>query len=398
MNYKLILLVGFVVIIAVGFGSAYLMLNTPGVITSHPSTSVSTQTSSSSPSSSSLYFITLTQKGIAMAINPFSATSFLGFQHVVNLSVSSPVQVFYWEELPYGDTINLNQYVFMPLNNGTVDVFNSSNMKVVDTFKVGNSIGFIGVAYSPNMNYVAIADGPSGIVEVINANTLKVVWTDTFTTSSGKTMYPCDVRWTPDGNYLIVPMKLNDSIVLINSANGQVNTVKVTSHGSAPYMVSPNVQGTMVAVEFSGNNSVGFYSLPSLSLEGMVRMPSTVTAQRGTFTPNGSYYLEASASSNDVAVISTSSFSVVKVISLPSTSSPGLAGIGITPGGQYAYTVIHGNVNTGGMIVLISLSSMSVAYQVPLSTAPSVVIPISSNAENYLVDNVLLPPVTGLHC
>ncbi len=395
MNYKLILLAGFVVILAVGFGSAYLMLNVPGVSSSHVSHGVST--SSSVPSSSSLYFLTLTQKGIAMVINPFSASSFLGFQHVVNISVNVPDQVFYWEELPYGDTVSLNQYVFVPLNNGTVKVFNSTDMKVVDTLSVGDSIGFIGVAYSPHMNRVAIADGPSGVVEVVNAHTLQVEWKDTFTTN-GKTMYPCDVRWTPDGKYLLVPMKLNDSIVLINSGNGQVINVKVTSPKSEPYMLSPNVQGTMVAVEFSGNNSVGFYSLPDLSLMGMVRMPSTVVAQRGVFTPNGSYYLEASADSNDVAVISTSSFSVVNTINLPSTSTPGLSGIAIAPGGQYAFTVIHGNVKTGGMIVLISLSSMSVAYQVPLSTAPSFVVPMTSSAESYLVNNVLLPPVTGLHC
>ncbi|BBG27736.1 YncE family protein [Sulfuracidifex tepidarius] len=397
MNYKLILLAGFVVILAVGFGSAYLMLNVPGVSSSHGVSSTPSSPTSPSSSSSSLYFLTLTQKGIAMVINPFSASSFLGFQHVVNISLNVPDQVFYWEEVPYGDTISLNQYVFVPLNNGTVEVFNSTNMKVVDTLSVGDSIGFIGVAYSPHMNRVAIADGPSGVVEVVNAHTLQVEWKDTFT-SNGKTMYPCDVRWTPDGSYLLVPMKLNDSIVLINSGNGNVNTVKVTSPKSEPYMLSPNVQGTMVAVEFSGNNSVGFYSLPDLSYMGMVRMPSTVVAQRGVFTPNGSYYLEASADSNEVAVISTSSFSVVNTINLPSTSTPGLSGIAIAPGGQYAFTVIHGNVNTGGMIVLISLSSMSVAYQVPLSTAPSFVVPMTGSAENYLVNNVLLPPVTGLHC
>jgi DNA-binding beta-propeller fold protein YncE len=397
MNYKLILLAGFVVILAVGFGSAYLLLNVPGVTSSiHPS--VSTVSTSTSSAPSSLYFLTLTQKGIAMVINPSSAQSFLGFQRVVNISLNTPAQVYYWEEIPYGDMVSLNQYVFLPLNNGTVEIFNSTNMKVVDTLTVGHSIGFIGVAYSPHMNYIAIADGPSGVVEVINVHTLQKVWSETFTMNNGKTMYPCDVRWTPDGKYLLVPMKLNDSIVILNSTNGKVVTVKVTSQGSEPYMLSLNPEGTMVAAEFVGNNSVGFYSLPSLSLMSMVRMPSTVVAQRGTFTPNGSYYLEASADSNEVAVISTSSFSLVKVISLPSTSAPGLSDIVITPDGQYAYTVIHGNVKTGGMIVLISLSSLSVSTQVPLTTAPSIVLPMTGNAESYLVDNVLLPPVTGLHC
>ena len=178
----------------------------------------------------------------------------------------------------------------------------------------------------------------------------------------------------------------------------RVMTVLTASPGSQPYMVSPNMQGTMLAVEYAGNNSVGFYSLPSLQYMGMVAMPSGVTPQRGTFTPDGKYYLEAPANKNEVVVISTSTYSVVNTITLPSISPAGLAEIGITPGGSYAYVIIHGSVTSGGMIVLISLSSMSVAYEVPLTTAPSFALPISVSTGSYLVDNVMLPPITGLHC
>jgi DNA-binding beta-propeller fold protein YncE len=154
----------------------------------------------------------------------------------------------------------------------------------------------------------------------------------------------------------------------------------------------------MLAVEYAGNNSVGFYSLPNLQFLGMVKMPGNLVPQRGTFTPNGQYYLEAPINANQVVVISTSTYTVVQNITLPSTSSPGLAEIGITPGGSYAFVVIHGNVQTGGIIALISLSTMSVAYEVPLTTAPAIVLPVEIPAATYLVDNVLLPPVTGLHC
>ncbi|ARM76862.1 YncE family protein [Acidianus manzaensis] len=399
MNYKLLLLAGFVIIIAVGFGAAYLMLRTPTTTSPTSTTSISSISTSTTAPSNNFDFLVLTQKGIAMVINPFSSSdSFLGFQHVVNISLSVPTQVFYWVQLPYNSMISKGNIVFMPLNNGTVYAINSQTMKVVKTFVVGNSTGFIGVSYSPNMQYVAIADGPSGTVEVINLNTLNVVWSETFVSPTGRTFYPCDVRWAPNGDYLLVPMRFNNSVDEINANNGQVMKVLAASPGSEPYMLTVNSQGTMLAVEYSGNNSVGFYSLPSLSYEGMVRMPSTVVAQRGVFTPNGQYYLEASASTNEVAVISTSSFTVTNTISLPSTSSPGLSEIEITPGGSYAFVVIHGNVKTGGMIVLISLSSMSVVYQVPLTTAPSAVIPLQTSAATYLVDNVLLPPVTGLHC
>ncbi|EWG06428.1 MAG: hypothetical protein ASUL_09604 [Candidatus Aramenus sulfurataquae] len=402
MNYKLLLLVGFVVIIAVGFGSAYVMLRTPTTTTPTPvSTSISpSQSSSSTAPNNDFYFLVLTQKGISMVVNPFSSSdSFLGFQHVVNISTSVPTQVYYWEELPYNSTVKLGQYVFMPLNNGTVFVFNSSNMKVIKEFAVGNSPGFIGVAYSPNMQEVAIADGPSGVVELINLANLQVAWKDTFVSTTGRTYYPCDIRWDPaDPNIILVPMRFNNSVDEINASNGQVIKVLPTSPGSQPYMVSPNLQGNMLAVEYAGNNSVGFYSLPNLQFLGMVKMPGNLVPQRGTFTPNGQYYLEAPINANQVVVISTSTYTVVQNITLPSTSSPGLAEIGITPGGSYAFVVIHGNVQTGGIIALISLSTMSVAYEVPLTTAPAIVLPVEIPAATYLVDNVLLPPVTGLHC
>ncbi|MEM0072939.1 MAG: YncE family protein, partial [Metallosphaera sp.] len=353
-------------------------------------------TSTSTTTNNNFYFLAFTQKGIAQVLNPFSSSqSFLGFQRLVNISTSVPTQVYYWEEVPLGVSL---KYVFMPLNNGTVYVVNTTNFKVVKTFEVGKSVGFIGVSISPNGEYAAIADGPSGVVEVINVQSLQTVWSKDFVSSVGKTYYPCDVRWTPDGTELLIPMRFNNSIDIISAANGSLINVKPTSLGSQPYMLSPNDQGTMVAVEFVGNNSVGFYSLPNLQLMGMVQMPSGLVPQRGVFTPDGKYYLEAPSNNNTVVVISTSNFQVVKEISLPEISPAGLADIEITPGGSYAYVVMHGSVSTGGMIALISLSTLSLSYTLPLTTAPSIVIPITQSFGAYLVNNVMLPPVTGLHC
>lgn len=400
MSYKILLLVGFVVILLIGIGAAYIMMKsstTSSVSSSVSQTSITSSETSSAPNNN-FYFLVFTQKGLVQAINPFSQTSdFLGFQHVINISTSVPQQVYYWDELPKGEMFNAS-YIVLPANNGTVYFVNPTTLKVVSSITVGKSIGFIGVAYSPNQKYVAIADGPSGIVEVINLQNLQVVWKDTFVSSTGKTYYPCDVRWTPNGEYLIVPLRFNDTVDLISSSNGSVVHLVVSSLGSQPYMVSPNVQGTMVAVEFAGNDSVGFYSLPNLAYLGMVTMPSGVTPQRGAFTPNGQYYLEAPLNKNEVIVISTSNFQIINTISLPNINPAGLASIGITPGGSYAYVIIHGSVSSGGMIVLINLQTMSVAYEVPLTTAPAFLLPVSESTATYLVDNILLPPITGLHC
>ena len=395
-TYQFWLIVGLVVIILIGVGAAVIMLRSSSPSSSSTTPQVTATSSVSSQSLPQMNFLVLTQKGIAEVINPTSTTPLQGFLHVVNISTSVPQQVYYWVQYPY-ENYSIAKYYFVPVNNGTVYVINPSTLKIVKEFTFGNSIGFIGVAYSPNQQLVAIAYGPKGVVALINVSTLNIIWEKQFLSPTGRTYYPCDVRWSPDGTYLIVPMRFNNSVDII-SLNGSVIKVLPASAGSQPYMVSPNMQGTMLAVEYAGNDSVGFYSLPSLSYLGMVKMPNGVVPQRGVFTPNGQYYLEAPLNSNEIVVISTSTFQVVKTISLPSFSVKGLGDIEVLPGGQYAYVVVHGNIQEGGLIVLISLSSLTVSNYIPLTTAPAVVIPIQNSEASYLVDNVLLPPVSGLHC
>jgi len=395
-TYQFWLIVGLVVIILIGVGAAVLMLRSSSPSSSSTTQQVTATSSVSSQSPPQMNLLVLTQKGIAEVINPTATTPLQGFLRYVNISNNVPQQVYWWVEYPDQAYTNV-KYIFVPLNNGTVYAIDPSTLKIVKEFTFGKSIGFIGVAYSPDQQLVAIADGPSGDVALINVSTLNIIWEKQFVSPTGRTYYPCDVRWSPDGTYFIIPMRFNNSIDIVG-INGSVIKVLPTSTGSQPYMVSLNAQGTMVAVEFVGNNSVGFYSLPSLTYVSMVQMPNGTVPQRGVFTPNGQYYLEAPANSNEVVVISTSTFQVVKTISLPSFSVKGLGDIEVLPGGQYAYVVVHGNIQQGGLIVLISLSSLTVANYVPLTTAPAVVIPIQTSEASYLVDNVLLPPVTGLHC
>ncbi|MCL5788742.1 MAG: YncE family protein [Candidatus Marsarchaeota archaeon] len=397
MNYRYVLVVGIVLILAVGVGSAYYFLHTRSpTVTVPPSSS---PTSSTTTSSGAFDFLVFTQKGIAMLMSP--SGSFLGYERLYNLSTSSPVQTFYWDE--YSTTAVPSSVLAIPLNNGTILLFNTTTMKETGKTSVGSSIGFIGIQLSPNSKYLAVADGPSGVVEVLSATSGQVVWQKTYDTLQGKTAYPCDVRWSPDGKYLLAPMKLNGTIDLIDSTTGAITNEANVAPTSQPYMASINAQGTQAVVEFLTNKTDGFYSFPSLKLIGTVAFNSThFLPQRGVFTPDGSYYLEASASTNQIAVISTSNLHVVNMINLPPTSAPGFADIVIAPGGATAYAVQHGNPTTGGIIYLISLSeltsSSAVAGSIPLTTAPAIVLTIPSTLATYLADNVLEPPVTGLHC
>lgn len=337
--------------------------------------------------------------------SPSSSNNFLGFQRIYNISTSSPVQTYYWIELPPGQ-FPKSDLLAVPLQNGTVEVLNITSMAVVQKFNVGTgTIGFIGVSYSPDQKYVVVADGPSGVVQLRYATNMSLIWQDKFLTASNATAYPCDVRFSPDSQYIAIPMKNNNTVVVINTLTGKAVSMIITGKNTNPYMLTISPSGDMVVVEFVGNKTDVFYTFPSLHFVAAVTFGaagSHFTPQRGAFTPDGSYYLEASASTNQIAVVSTKNYTVINVINLPATSAPGLADIELTPDMQNFYVVEHGNVNTGGVVYIIPVSQITSSSpqmtELALSTAPSVALPISTSFGNFLADNVLQPPVQGLHC
>ena len=279
----------------------------------------------------------------------------------------------------------------------------SSLFTVTGRISVGTATGFIGVAVSPDEKYAAIADGPSGIVEVVQLAPLQTVWKQVFDQPSGATAFPCDIRWAPNQNSIVVPMKNNGTVDSISATTGSIIASTVLPIAAQPFMLTVNSQGTMLGVELSGNKTDVFYSYPTLTSLGHTSFPiSTFSPTRGVFTPDGKYYLEASGATNVVEVVSTSTFAVVNTINLPPSAYPGLADMEITPDGLSAYVVMHGTPTTGGIIYLISLASVTTAAgpaaSIPLTVAPAYAIPISIQFGTYLADNVLSPPVTGLHC
>jgi len=281
-------------------------------------------------------------------------------------------------------------------------------MKIMNTISVGTASGFIGVAVNPNQTLGAIADGPSGVVEVVNLNNAQVVWRHIYNTTTGATAYPCDIRWTPNGNSLVIPMRNNNTVVILNPTNGAITADAIFPTGTQPFMLNINSQGTLVGTELSGNKTDVFLTLPALKPVGDTILNATnFSPVRGVFNPDGNYYLVASSTSNVVDVISLSSYKVVNTLSLPPSSSPGLSDMALTPDSNYAYVVMHGTPTTGGVVYLIPLTNiatisasslLSSLGSIALTTAPAIAIPISIKSGTYLADNVLSPPVTGLHC
>jgi WD40 repeat protein len=338
------------------------------------------------------------QKGVVELISPTSGAT-LGYLRMFNISDSVSVQTSNWETYPVQGATAQN--IVFPLTNGTFIATDTSQLNVDSRLSLGTTVGYTGVAVSPGEKTAVLVDGPSGIAELLNLTSLQTVWKVTFNTPAGTTAYPSDARWSPDGSTIVVPLLDNNSIDILSAQTGQIEQTTSLTSGS-PVTVAINGQGTTLAVELSNKTDL-FYSYPGLKLLGSVSFASSsISPTRGVFTPDGEYYLEPSGTSNTVAVISLSDFQVVNTINLPQSSAPGLANIQITPDGNYVYVNQPGTPATGGIIYMFSLSNIATAsaaaVSIPMTTAPSFAIPISMTLGNYLADNVLLPPVTGLHC
>ena len=90
---------------------------------------------------------------------------------------------------------------------------------------------------------------------------------------------------------------------------------------------------------------------------------------------------------------------MVNTINLPTSASPSLSEINLTPDGNKAFVVMHGTPATGGIIYLISLATVATATgpssSIALSTSIGIFIPTTAQYATYLEDYVLLPPVAG---
>ena len=396
---RTILAVTVVIIIIIGVVGGFFALNAlkPTSTTTGVS-NTTTNTVSHSTSQSGYDFLVFTQKGMVQLTS--QSGSVVGYTRLYNMSDSTPAQNFYWDEYPIQGVTGSS--FLIPLNNGTVKILNVTTMKIVNTISIGSATGFIGVAVNQNQTLAALADGPSGVVEVMNLQSFQVLWKAKYNGTSGATAYPCDVRWSADGNSIVIPMKNNNTVDILSASTGKITGSAILPAKSSPYMLTLNSQGTQLAVELIGNKTDVFYSFPALKPLGTVSFNSSITPQRGVFTADGKYYLEASGSSNVVGVISTSSFTLVNTINLPPSSSPGLSDMELTPDSNYAFVVQHGSPSTGGIIYEIATSGVasatSASASIPLTTAPAIAVPISVQTGTYLADQVLSPPTTGLHC
>ncbi len=203
-------------------------------------------------------------------------------------------------------------------NTGSVSTINTSVLTVVDTVCVGpNPVAF---AQLPNGTKLYIANQGDNSVSVFDPGSGRV--TSTITQAMGLGLNPAYVIASPDSNYIFI---VNEGDGTNPGSLSIINTTSDTILTNIPLGVAPTfayVDNHLLRlyVTNSGSNSVTVFDLSSINVNNNPVLPTLATVNVGsgpvgvTSLPNGTKFYTANAMSNDVTVVSATSFAVLKTI------------------------------------------------------------------------------------
>ena len=233
--------------------------------------------------------------------------------------------------------------------------------------------------YVSNEGTLANCPYPAGTVSVINTMTSAVM-------AVGGGVNPGPIRFTPDGSKAYVVNQSdcnpNGSVSVISAASGTVLTTVAVGKLPVTLSVAKNGSKVYVANKGASSNSISVICtglvpavcsatdtvIKTIALDQNVAVQPHVLAKN----PSGSELWVAEqdcpavfgCTSSNVAVISTTSDSVIANISV----GPTAGSIHFTPDGSRAYVATRGNGSMGiaPTVVDISASSHTVSHTVPI--------------------------------
>jgi YVTN family beta-propeller protein len=252
-------------------------------------------------------------------------------------------------------------------NTGSVSVINTSVLTVIDTVCVGpNPLAF---AQLPNGTKIYIANQGNNSVSVFDPGSGQI--TSTITQSMGLGLNPVFVIANPDSNYVFVVNQGDGtnpgSLSIITSSNDQV--VTNVPLGVGPTFAYVDNHLLRLYVTNSGSNSVSVFDLATINTNNNPVLPTLATVNVGsgpvgvTALPDGTRFYTANSMSNDVTVVSATSFAVLKTIPVGQTP----VWITSEPTSTKVYTA---NKNSGNISIIQTVndslvSNMAVPQQDP---------------------------------
>jgi len=251
---------------------------------------------------------------------------------------------------PNGDYVYVADY-----GGASVSVIDTSTNTVTGTVTVGNDPW--GVAITPNGDYVYVTNNGADTVSVIDTSTIMVTTTVTVGAS------PRGLAITPNGDYVYVVNQGGNSVSVIDTSTNTVTTTVAVGGSPIGVAITPNGDYVYVA---DYNNGAASPSIVSVIDTSTNTVTTTVTVGSGPWglaiTPNGDYVYVTNYAANTVSVIDTSTNTVTATVAV--TGSP--MGLAVTPNGDYVYVAN----NSVALVSVIDTSTNTVTDTVTVGTDP----------------------------
>ncbi len=224
--------------------------------------------------------------------------------------------------------------------------FTAGTPALVGTVNTGASTNPYSVAWSPNGNYFAVVNNGSSTLQVysFSGGTPTLVGN---AVSTGSSAGPLSVSWSPNGNYIaVVNGNLNNLQVYSFSGNTPVQVGSTVSTGASPFAVAWSPSGNYLAVVDSAGPTLQIYSFSGSTPVAVGAGTTTNSTPRSVaWSPNGNYL-----------VVGNESLTTMQVFYFDGTDTPVLVGSAITtasnpqsvawsPNGQFIAVVNNGSNN-----------------------------------------------------
>lgn len=297
-----------------------------------------------------------TANSIADSISEFTTVSTNSQVFTLNLPVGSKPIAVTTRRSGFVYSLNSGFNANCPAT-GSISVLDTTSLAVVSTTCVG--VGPTSFAQLPDGSKIFVANKGDGTVSVFDPDLSLVV--ATIGQAQGLGLNPTFVIPSADSTYMFVVNQGDGtnpgSLNLITPYNSQV--VATIPLGVSPNFAFLDTHLNRLYVTNAGSNSVTILDVSHIVLANNPPVPTLGTAHVGsgpvgvTALPDGSRFYTANALSNDVTVVSATSFVALK--SIPVGQKPVF--IASEPSSSKVYTA---NFN-GGTISIIQTSNDSIA-------------------------------------
>jgi YVTN family beta-propeller protein len=250
-------------------------------------------------------------------------------------------------------------------NTGSISTIPTTTLSVTSTVCVGkNPTSMVQV---PTSNFVYVLNQGDGSISVYSPAGGGV--TNTITSANGLGANPFSLTASTDGKWVFV---------VTQGSGGTAGALDIISAGSATVGASVplGVQPTFSIIDpilnrlyvtNTGDNTVSVFDVTNVNLTGSPAMPTLATVTVGTgpigvtALVDGTKFYVANAESNDVTVLSASSYSVLSTVALAAGANP--VWIASDPTASRVYVANQGTMNT--TIIQTSNNTITLSIAAP---------------------------------